>query len=221
MKTIDFHSHILPGADHGSDSLETSLEQIELSKSASIDTFIATPHFYPHMHRIGDFLKKREDCYNTLKNSTNADIILSAEVLLCEGLNKLQGIENLTIGSTKALLIELPFTSFRKAYENCIEELIDDGYEVVLAHADRYPKENIEKLIPLGAKIQLNVSSLSTLFTKKHLINWIDRGLVVGLGSDIHKADKKAYASYVKAKKKLGDRFNKIMKKSNELIFGK
>ena len=52
-------------------------------------------------------------------------------------------------------------------------------------------------------------------------MNWIDEGLVVGLGSDIHQADKKAYASYVKAKKKLGDRFNKIMKKSNELIFGK
>ena len=28
---VDFHSHILPRADHGSDSVETSLKQLKLA----------------------------------------------------------------------------------------------------------------------------------------------------------------------------------------------
>jgi hypothetical protein len=34
---------------------------------------------------------------------------------------------------------------------------------------------------------------------KKHVRSWLDRGLVVAIGSDIHMADKKAYVSYKKA----------------------
>ena len=220
MKIIDFHAHILPKADHGSDSLETSLKQIEFSKNASVNTIIATPHFYPHMHRVEGFLEKRQNAYRELEAATDTSVILGAEILLCEGLNRLKGLETLVLGNTNVLLIELPFSSFKREYESAVEDLISAGYTVVLAHADRYPDENIERLIPLGVKIQLNASSLVGLFTKKHLINWIDKGLVVGLGSDIHKADKKAYASYLKAKSKLGTRFDKIMQNSNDLIFG-
>ncbi|MEE3459824.1 MAG: CpsB/CapC family capsule biosynthesis tyrosine phosphatase, partial [Candidatus Faecousia sp.] len=41
---IDFHAHILPGADHGSDGLETSLRQLALAEEAGVDTIVATPH---------------------------------------------------------------------------------------------------------------------------------------------------------------------------------
>ena len=40
----DFHAHILPGADHGSDGMETSLTQLALAEAAGVDTIIATPH---------------------------------------------------------------------------------------------------------------------------------------------------------------------------------
>ena len=219
MKIIDFHTHILPNADHGSDSLGTSLMQIELSKNASVDVLVATPHFYPHIHRVNNFLDKRLSCYNSLSSSTDANIVLGAEVLLCEGLNKLRGLELLSIGNTNSILLELPFTQFKNEYEECVDALINDGYSVILAHADRYPKESIERLLPLGAKIQLNASSLSGCFTKKHLLRWINEGLVVGLGSDIHMADKKAYTAFLKAKKKLGNSFYDIMSKSNSIIF--
>ena len=219
MKIIDLHTHILPRADHGSNSTEVSIRQIELSRSASVDVIVATPHFYPHMHRVNEFVKRRASCYEKLKEKCDAEIILGAEILLCEGLNKLEGLEMLTIGNSKAILLELPSTTFKNEYERCIENLIYQGYEIILAHADRYPKENRDRLIPLGVKIQLNTNSLSGFFTKKHLIEWIDKGIVVGLGSDIHMIDKKAYASFVKARKKLGARFNEIMTKTNNLIF--
>ncbi len=218
MKTIDFHTHILPGADHGSDSLATSLSQIELAKSACVDVLIATSHFYPHRHRINDFLKKRDKAYNELTQNTDIEIIAGAEVLLCEGLNKLEGLEKLTIGDSNVILLELPDSTFKPEYESCVEDIISSGYRIVLAHADRYPEENIERLVSIGAKIQLNASALSGFLTKKHITKWIERGLVVALGSDIHMADKKAYASFVKAKKKLGSYFDSIMQKTNQIL---
>ena len=43
---IDMHTHILPGADHGSRSVEMSLSLIDAALSVGIDKIVATPHFY-------------------------------------------------------------------------------------------------------------------------------------------------------------------------------
>jgi protein-tyrosine phosphatase len=204
MNLIDFHAHILPGADHGSDGNGTSLAQLDYASSVGVTAVVATPHFYPHKHQVKDFLDKRAESFNELRSaySGNVDIILGAEVLLCENINKLPGIENLCISGTRAILIELPFSSFKHIYYETVDALIFDGFDVILAHADRYDADVIESLVSLGAKIQLNASALSTLFMKKHVRSWLDRGLVVAIGSDIHMADKKAYASYKKAANK-------------------
>ena len=45
IRITDFHSHVLPGADHGSDSVETSERQLELVDGAGIDRVVAAPHF--------------------------------------------------------------------------------------------------------------------------------------------------------------------------------
>ena len=129
------------------------------------------------------------------------------------------GLDQLCLGETRLLLIELPFTDFSDAHVYSIKMLIKQGYTVVLAHADRYPEENIERLLPLGAKIQLNASSISGFMAKKHLFRWIEKGYVVALGSDIHMADKKAYSSFIKARKKLGNSFDEIMIRTNDILF--
>ena len=59
-RIIDFHSHILPGVDHGSKSLDTSLSQLKLMEKMGIDVAVATSHFYPHREEIDAFLEKRE-----------------------------------------------------------------------------------------------------------------------------------------------------------------
>ena len=81
---IDFHSHILPGADHGSDSLEMSLSQLENAKAAGVSTIVATPHFYPDVDNVPDFLARREKAYDMLcaENTTGIKIVKAAEVQL-------------------------------------------------------------------------------------------------------------------------------------------
>ena len=115
------------------------------------------------------------------------------------------GRERLCINGTDTLLLELPFNDFDKSYKATVKSLVRDGFNVILAHADRYDPYNIEELISVGAKIQLNASSLVGFFKPKRLYNWMERELVVALGSDIHGADKMYYKDFVTAKNKIGE----------------
>ena len=69
---IDFHAHVLPGADHGSANLDTSLKQLALAKQAGIDHVIATPHFYPRHDAPERFLKRRAEAEAALRDSRSA-----------------------------------------------------------------------------------------------------------------------------------------------------
>lgn len=219
MGYIDFHAHLLPGADHGSDSIETSKAQLKLAKEKNISLIVATPHFYPYKHNLAEFLKKRERAVKDIKTiGCDIKILSAAEILICEGFENINGIDTLCIEGTNNLLIELPFSSYRNEYKQSIEALIDKGYGIILAHVDRYDPEIIEDLINLGAKAQVNASALAKPFMKKYVRSLIKRDLVYAIGSDIHNVDKNAYKKYDKARRKLGNQFSTIMKRSSSLL---
>ena len=217
---VDFHAHILPCADHGSNSVSTSLKQLKYAKEQGVNRIIATPHFYPHRHTLDMFLKRRAHAYEELASELTPDlpeIKLGAEVLLCEGLENFSGVEELCIIGTKTLLLELPFSDFRNEYADTASELMRRGIDIVLAHVDRYPRESIERMLDVGVtKFQLNASSLAKMFKKKHLLEWVNQGLVVALGSDIHNEDKSAYKKFRKAIKVLGANAERIANASNK-----
>ncbi len=203
---IDFHAHILPGADHGSDSVETSAIQLSMAKSVGVKKIVATPHFYPNLHTVKDFLVRRNRAYQNLKmiaEAKNVEIVLSAEILLCEGIEALANIEMLAVSGTNVLLIELPFTQITDAMFDSVDALIKNGFKVVLAHANRYKSSDIERFIALGASIQLNAEALSGFFIKKSLKKWLASGVVVALGSDIHGRNKRYYKQFIKAAKRI------------------
>lgn len=204
---IDFHAHILPSADHGSSSVEMSLLQLELADQYSVGRIVATPHFYPDRHDIDFFFNRRNAAWDALREASDAEkrpkIALGAEVLICDGIERLEGLERLCIQGTNVLLLELPFSVFKTEYRDSVSRLVKNGFQVVLAHADRYDPDDIELLLERGAKIQLNADSLSGFGVKSHIKDWILRGDVVSLGSDIHLVDKKAYKCFDKALSRL------------------
>lgn len=218
---VDFHSHILPGADHGSDSLETSLLQLKLAMEQGVSRIVATPHFYPHRHTLDKFLPRRDNAYKLLADNMSADmprIKIGAEILVCEGLENFSGLDKLVIEGTNTLLLELPFTEFRNGYVDSVRKIIKNGFDVMLAHVDRYPHEDILRLIDIGAaKLQINAEALARLFRDKALYEFIEDGYAFAIGSDIHGADKKAYKKFSKAKNALGDYLAQIKEKSDNL----
>lgn len=202
---VDFHAHILPCADHGSDSIETSLWQINSASRAGVKRIIATPHFYPHRHSVKNFIERRNKSYNILAPylTDNIEIRLGAEALICTGFERIPDLELLFIEGTKTILIELPYGNFDDGFCDSVNEMQKKGIDVVLAHADRYSPENVEKMIRSGARLQLNAKSLLGLIKRREVYSWLNAGKVAFIGSDIHGKDVSAYRNFTKAMSKI------------------
>ena len=108
--TLDYHAHILPRCDHGSDGVETSLRQLAMAAEAGIRTVCATPHFYPHRENAAAFLERRARCAAALPRRPELPrILLGAEVLICDGMERLDDLPRLCLEGTNELLLEMPF----------------------------------------------------------------------------------------------------------------
>lgn len=225
MTVFDFHSHILPKADHGSSSLETSLEQLSLMKENGTAFAVATPHFYPHNHTPEYFASKVERALAELsaaKPQNMPTLFLGAEVLVCRSLESMQGLDSLCIKGTRVLLLELPFEPLSERHVETVEALIYAGYTVVLAHIDRYVKQYssiIDAMLELGAYAQINAEGLEHFGTRRKLMGYIkNTDRVCALGSDLHGADPKDYKRFVACRKLLGEHFDIIMSRTAALL---
>ena len=49
---IDFHSHILPGVDDGSKSVEETFELLKEAKEAGFDSVISTSHYMEEYYEV-------------------------------------------------------------------------------------------------------------------------------------------------------------------------
>ena len=128
--------------------------------------------------------------------------------------------EKLCVEGTNVLLLEMPFTHWTESHFESVEELLErKDIRPIIAHADRYQPDDVERLLDYEIPLQLNVDSLRGLFMPKHLKSWIEHGHVCALGSDIHGSDV-GYAPWLKAEKKLKGNFDAIMERTEELIFG-
>ena len=186
--TLDYHAHILPRCDHGSDGVETSLRQLAMATEAGIRTVCATPHFYPHRENAAAFLERRARCAAALPRRPELPrILLGAEVLICDGMERLDDLPRLCLEGTNELLLEMPFYQWPEPIWETLYRLLERrDIRIVLAHADRYPPEDIERLIEDGVPLQLNAECLTKPLRRRRYLSWIESGAVQYLGSDIH-----------------------------------
>ena len=205
--TLDYHAHVLPGCDHGSDSVETSRKQLAMAAAARVRTVCATPHFYPHKESIPSFLQRREASARLLRENLTADapqLQLGAEVLICDGMERLDGLPRLCRSETNELLLEMPFYQWPEAIWDTLYALCERrDIKIVLAHAERYPHEAIEQLIRDNVALQLNSECLTRPLHRKRYLTWIKNGSVKYLGSDIHMLGD-GYRAWEKCVKLLG-----------------
>lgn len=226
---IDFHSHVLRGVDHGCVNTEQSVAQFNLMSRFGTEKIVATSHFSPEINSVEGFRSRVDSAVRAITNTELAlpeiDLCLGAEVLVCDGLENLEGLDRLCIRGTNTLLLELPFgINLNRSIVGVVEQIIDRGYTVVLAHIDRYLESNergINSLLAAGAVAQVNAMSMFSFGIRRRVMPYIESDHVCALGSDLHKVDTSLYKKFSLLKKKIGsDNFEAIMKRTEKLLEG-
>lgn len=193
---VDFHSHIIPGIDDGAKTVEDSLAMLKESYEKGVRITVLTPHFYPlGDNSLDEFLKKREECFNNLKNAVEKcefdvpELRLGCEVNLSADINDYKGIEQLKIEGTDYILLEMSYKQWDEDTFDWIYKLKLKGFKPVMAHIDRYlsvPKKDLKNLFDLGLLYQVNADAFLNFGIKKEISKMLRRGLVHVLGSDMH-----------------------------------
>jgi protein-tyrosine phosphatase len=139
---IDIHSHILPGLDDGSQSMEETLAMLKMAAADGITGVVATPHvnnsIYPNSKET--IIAKVEEV-NRLLQSEHIPISVfpGAEIRLEPDLpERMAKKELLTINNTGSyLLIELPAEFIPTYTEQSLYELQLQGVIPIIAHPER------------------------------------------------------------------------------------
>lgn len=199
---IDMHSHILPGIDDGSESVEESLEILKKMSSLGFRSIVATPHYitgssFRHNNTKKEALVKE---IQTLLDEQHIDmkIYLGNEVYIDnEILSLIEKNEIACIHHSKYILIELPRNGKINDLDQMIFTLRSKGIVPIIAHPERYHclQEDvalIDELVEKGALLQVNFESLDGKYGKneKKLAEYLLKNQKLHfLGSDIHHED--------------------------------
>lgn len=195
MPIIDFHSHVLPGMDDGSRSVEISLEMLRRSAEQGVEVMAATSHFYAWRDRPEHFLERRTSAWERLSAALEPGmprICLGAEVAFFEGISEALQVDRLCLGETNVLLLEMPFRPWSGRDVDEVEALMSRrGFQVVLAHLERYlpMRENrslIRELLELPVLVQINAESLLEWRGRGKVLKLFREGKAHLLGSDCH-----------------------------------
>ena len=191
---IDFHTHILPGVDDGSSSVEESIEMINELKAQNITGAVLTPHFYAYKTDVESFIDMRDSAVEKLKRElcfADFDLYIGAEVLFFEDLWQIDRLSSLCIKGTDCIMIEMPFQKWQESFMGGIERIVSRGMTPIIAHFDRYllykgNSEFIDFLIECGALLQMNSSYINDFFTRHNAVSLVKKNIVTFLGSDCH-----------------------------------
>ena len=197
LKT-DMHSHLIPGIDDGSKSIEKSVEYIEGLIDLGFEKIITTPHImgdhYPNTPEI--ILSGLEELKAALKKKNiSIPINAAAEYFVDDYFVELLDSKSqlLTLPINRILIEFSTFAPPSNGLE-IIFRLKTMGYQPVLAHPERYVYyanqfEIFEKLKSTGCELQLNLLSPIGHYgslQKKLAHQLLKKGLIDFVGTDLH-----------------------------------
>jgi len=193
----DLHSHILPQIDDGSASVEESIQMLRMQKAQGICTVVATPHFYGSQDRPERFLRRRAEAYGLLcqameKEPELPEIYLGAEVYYFQGMSDSEQLQDLTIGNSSYIMVEMPMTKWTDRMYKELQYIWEkQGLVPVIAHLDRYVSPLSDHGIPqrleeLPVLVQVNGSFFLKRATKRMALRMLKKDQIHLLGSDCH-----------------------------------
>ena len=192
---IDLHTHILPGIDDGAKNEYEARVLLSMLKEQGVASVVLTPHFYPHKQELSVFINKRREAFQLISDF-DMEMILGSETYLTESLFSNDSIDDLCIGNTRYLLLEMPDAlEWTVGTFQMIDKVICK-YNVrpIIAHVEKYRSVQInrhkEKLFQefadIGCLLQINVDSAVNRSTRAGTLKMIRNGWADYIGSDCH-----------------------------------
>ena len=196
----DMHCHLIPCVDDGSKCTEESIECLRTLQAVGYKKLFVTPHFqHPRFPNDEDDIVRR---YEQLRKDAAAAGIeiefagIGGEYRIDSGFKaRLENPRFLKVAD-KYVLVEFSLHQQMMGCDEMIFDLQMKGYEIILAHPERYPYLNIdgtriEQLMNQGVFLQVNLLSLGGFYgdeAKRRAFAMIERGWVSFLGTDTHNA---------------------------------
>jgi protein-tyrosine phosphatase len=195
---VDLHSHLIPGIDDGSKSMEESIALISRMKELGYKKLITTPHTmshrYPNSSNIildGLFAVREE----LSKRKIDIRLEVASEYYLDEHFISLLNKKDILTFNGNYLLFEMSYVMSPANLNGMVFRMFDAGYQPVLAHPERYvfmhqDFSRYESLKDMGVLFQMNINSLGGYYSKevkKVAEKLSDSGMINFVGSDTHK----------------------------------
>lgn len=194
----DMHCHLIPRVDDGSKCIEESIECLQTLQAVGFNKVIITPHFqYPRFPNDEDDIRHRYEEVKQQAKEQGMEIELrgiGGEYRIDSGFQaRLDNPRFLKIGD-KYVLVEFSLHQQMMGSDEMIFDLQMKGYDVILAHPERYPYMNIngmrmEQLKNQGVFFQINALSLGGFYgddAKQRAYDMLERGWVEFMGTDTH-----------------------------------
>jgi protein-tyrosine phosphatase len=192
---IDIHSHILPGIDDGAQTMEESVELIQLARATGTTTIVASPHSdsqYTYDPRRVDELiaEAQERVGDGIRIVRGCDFHLMTENIQ----NALREPRTYTINRGPYVLMELSDMLIFPNTSRIWDELEAAGMCIILTHPERnlILQDHIDKIkrwVDEGRYMQVTAQSLLGQFGKraqKVALHLLDHGLCHFIASDGH-----------------------------------
>ena len=193
---VDFHNHILPAIDDGSQSTEQSLKMLKSYEALGIEKVLASPHIY---HGLYPNTPKTiqtafEELAQKAKKNTTKLIGYAAEYMVDEFfLKSLQNNTELLCCFDRTVLIEMHYFRNPDILKMVQFELQNSNYKMILAHPERYLNlknlTTIKDLKARGIKMQLNALSLTGFYgarVRKIAYEYLRKDIYDFIGTDAH-----------------------------------
>lgn len=189
----DIHCHILPGVDDGIQKMENALRTLAYYEERGAKRVFFTPHVAEELHEnTPAHLRQR---FGELKRAYQGklDLALGAEYMIDNGFEKLlDQKEDFLCASGNRILVETTTLQPPMNLDQTLFELQDRGYQVILAHPERYlymHTKDYEALANKGILFQLNLLSIAGLYgdhAKKKSKKLLESGMYTFVGTDLH-----------------------------------
>ncbi|MGH7669278.1 MAG: tyrosine-protein phosphatase, partial [Gemmatimonadaceae bacterium] len=160
---IDIHSHLLPGVDDGSPSVEVSAPVLQRFAEGGVEVLVCTPHLMASAAASAPYHQ-----YRQLLGDLQAAVPAGPELKLgWEIMLDVPGVDlrhpHLGLGGSKAVLVEFPRMSIPPRAADELYRLRASGIVPVLAHPERYQGATVEHVVEwrrVGAVIQMDGAAL-------------------------------------------------------------